>query len=333
VTVVAQNPAGSKGLRLLLVVLVAAAVAFAVWWFLVRSSSPTTRSNPTGAVAVSRQGLETLAALGRPIYWAGPRRGVTYELTQTPDGRVYVRYLPRGVPVGSQNVYLAIGTYPVQNAYAATKVVAAQAGTVKVHVGDGGIAFYRRTLPTNLFVAFPGSNYQIEVFDPVAAVAKKLVSSGAIQPVKAGTSSAASVPKAAAVAAVPATLDKLSARLGRPIYWAGTESGETYELTQTPDGRVYVRYLPPGVKVGAEQPYLTIATYPMTNAYTTTKDAAGRKGTVEVPIPDGIAFYDASRPTSVYVAFPGVDEQVEVFDPSAAIARATVAAHRIRAVP
>src|SRR5262249_53682811 len=156
-------------------------------------------------------------------------------------------------------------------------------------------------LPTNVFVAYPGSSYQIEVFDPIAAVARNLVSSGAIQPVKAVQASS-QVPKTAAIAATPTTLDKLSARLGRPIYWAGATPGHTYEVTQTPDGRVYVRYPPAGVKVGAEQPYLTIATYPMTNAYTTTKDAAGRAGTVKIAIPGGIAFYDPSRPTSVYVA-------------------------------
>ena len=54
-----------------------------------------------------------------------------------------------------------------------------------------------------------------------------------------------------AAAVTPHSLTVLSQAQRRPIYWAGTESSVTYELTQTSTGRAYVRYLPPGVAVGS----------------------------------------------------------------------------------
>jgi len=91
-----------------------------------------------------------------------------------------------------------------------------------------------------------------------------------------------------------------------------------------------VRYLPAGVKVGAGQPYLTVATYPLQGAYATTLAAADEAGAVKVPVKDGVAFYTGTRPTSVYVAFKGTDEQIEVFDPSPAKLRKLVAAGKVQ---
>jgi hypothetical protein len=318
---------------LAVVLLVAALVGFVVWWTLIRSSggSGSTAATASGAVAVSQSGLQTIAGLGHPIYWAGPRTGVTYELTQTPDGRVYLRYLPSGTEVGSPKTFLTVATYPLAGAYSVTKRVASQPGAVRVPVGDGGIAFYHARRPTSVYVAYPGSSYQVEVFDPSPSQARGLVSGGAVSEVPAASNGPA-VAKTAAVAVAPAALAKLAAKLGRPVYWAGTKAGMTYELTQTPDGRVYVRYLPAGVAVGAPHPYLTVGTYPVENAYAVTKAAAKKPGSVLVKVPGGVAFYGGSRPTSVYVAFPGIDEQIEVFDPSPVAARSAVADHLIRAV-
>ena len=52
--------------------------------------------------AVSTSALSSWAAtVGHPVYWAGPEHGYRYELTHTTDGRIYIRYLPAGVAVGS----------------------------------------------------------------------------------------------------------------------------------------------------------------------------------------------------------------------------------------
>jgi hypothetical protein len=324
----------SASLGVAAVLIFAAAAGFAIWWTMIRSTSestPPTKSQGAGAVAVSAGGLEILAGLGRPIYWAGPKSGFTYELTQAADGRMYLRYLPAGTPAGSPKIFLTVATYPIADAFSVTKRVATQSGSVTVPVEGGGIAVYHSRLPTNVYVAFPGSGYQVEVFDPSPAQARALVTGGSISQVPSAAAGAA-VPKTAAVAATPNALAKLAAKLGRPLYWAGKEAGVTYELTQTPDGRVYVRYLPAGAKVGSDKPYLTVGTYPVRNAYTTTMAAAKQPGSTLIPVPGGVAFYNKSRPTSVYVAFPGIDEQIEVYDPSVSAVRATVAQHLVHSI-
>src|SRR5207302_5338152 len=93
------------------------------------------------------------AALGHPVYWAGPQPGVTYELTLTPSGNVFVRYLPAGVPVRTSKQYLFVGTLPLPNAFRQTRDVAGRPTSVRVPVGARGVAFYSRSLPTNVYLA------------------------------------------------------------------------------------------------------------------------------------------------------------------------------------
>src|SRR5262245_34937148 len=107
-------------------------------------------------------------------------------------------------------------------------------------------------------------------------------------------STAASVPQ----------LRSLSQETGQPLNWAGRRAGYTYELTRTTDGNIYVRYLPPGTPVGAQQPdYLTIGTYPRRRAQRGLKRIARRQGSVSFTLPDGgFAVYSRQRPHSVYIA-------------------------------
>src|SRR4051794_23163163 len=70
-----------------------------------------------------------------------------------------------------------------------------------------------------------------------------------------------------ATAATGAQITALPARLGHPVFWLGPKEGTTYELTETSNGSVYIRYLPPGVEVGAKERYQTVATYPFPGAY------------------------------------------------------------------
>ncbi len=295
------------------------------------SSEPRDAAPESGAVAVSEQGIRTLAkALGQPIYWSGPASGFTYELSRTANGRIYLRYLPSGVQVGSSARYLTIATYPLANAFAATSLAAKRKTSVKVPAESGAVAFYNASSPTNVYVAFPGSNFQIEVYAPSAQSARRSVASGKIRSIAGLNTSTTPIrptaPKTSAVAVTPAGLKSAAARLGRSIFWAGTIGGQTYELTRTPDDRVYVRYLPAGVALGSRQPFLTVGTYPLRNAYATTASAAKQAGAVTIPVAAGVAFYSAARPTSVYLAFKGTDEQIEVFAPDAAAVHKLVAA-------
>jgi hypothetical protein len=172
------------------VVAVAVLVALVVW-LLVRnndngSGSGSVATGPAiGPVAATQDRLRKLASEeGHDIYWIGPENNTTYELTRTSAGRIFVRYLPKGVPVGINRAdYTIVGTYPVPNATSVLQGLAEKSGENKLSVPNGGIAVFSSSQPTNVYVAYPGSNLQIEVFDPSAERAQRLVTSGQVEPV------------------------------------------------------------------------------------------------------------------------------------------------------
>jgi hypothetical protein len=329
---VARRDSGPGRVRLGAVIAIALLIGFGVWLVVRHKNSSSQSPLPAQAapVAISPAGLKTLAhAVGQPIYWAGPKPGFTYELTKAADNRVWIRYLPVGTKLGSSAPYLTVGTYPLQNAFALTLRRARQSGSVRLKIGGKGVAFYGASAPTNVYLAYPGTNFQVEVYDPSASRARELVLSGAIAAVSPGNSAATIGAEAASVARLKA----LSASLHHPIYWIGAKSGATYELTKTLDGRVYIRYLPSGTHPGTGKAYLTIGTYPFTNAYTLTKALLSKPGSVAVNVGGGgVAVYNQARPTNVYIAYPHVDFQIEVFDPSSARAQKLVASNSVTPV-
>jgi hypothetical protein len=315
------------------VVAIAALVGIGTW-LLVRGGDnpkPAAVELPrNGAVRAPLALLTTLASSSStPIYWAGPRSGERYELTKSTDGRVFIRYLPSGAPIGSDQPYLTVGTYPVSDAFAVTSRLAGRSGMVKVATGGGGVAFYDEQKPTNVFLAYPHSNVQVEVYSPVAHEAQLLVgSSGVVRVPKAGETAR---PTAAAVPA--AALPGVAALARHPVYWAGPQAKTTYELTRSPGGRIFIRYLPRGVAVGSTQPFLTVGSYPIANAYGATLAQSKTSDAVALKLPQGgIAFYRASRPTNVFVAYPRTNVQVEVYDPTPGHARSLVTSGAIKPV-
>jgi hypothetical protein len=150
-----------------------------------RNPNPAT-SLATGPKAATLDALRSLAArLGHPIYWGGPRPNTTYELWQTTRGYTYIRYLPRGVPIGGgSGKYLIVATYPMKNAFSITKKSSRKGKSTSLTLPEGGIAAYAKGHPTNVYVAFPGVNAQVEVYDPHAKLTPKLVASGQIVPVR-----------------------------------------------------------------------------------------------------------------------------------------------------
>ena len=193
-------------------------------------------------------------------------------------------------------------------------------------VPGGGVGFYDTSHPTNVYLAFPRTSSQIEVYDPAAGEARRLVASGEIARVTSAGGSTSTV----ATAATVHELRALSVARRHPIYWAGPRPAATYELTRAPGGHLFVRYLPSGAKVGTDHPYLTIGTYPINDAFALTKTLSKDATSVTVPVGDGgVAFYTRTRPTNIYVAYPGSNLQVEVYDPAAGAARRLVAANRI----
>lgn len=139
-----------------------------------------------GPVLLSDAQLQRFAAgAGRPVYWAGPRSGYVYEVTRTPGGRVFVRYLPRGYVAGDTRPdFLTVATYPVSGAYDNLRRATARGGASATAVAGGGIAVTWRNSATNIYLAYPHSNYQVEVFNPVPGHSRTLLFHGAIAPIR-----------------------------------------------------------------------------------------------------------------------------------------------------
>jgi hypothetical protein len=187
-------------IRIGAVVALAVAIAFVVW-LVVRGNDDSSstaktstaqtkpaRTTPPPRESVKAASVASLRALarasGHPIYWAGPQPNVKYELTQVTDGRIYIRYLPKSVRIGDRRAaYLIVATYPVKDAYKAVRTAAKESGAVTFHTQRGGLAVYNRSATTNVYLAYPGSKYQIEVFDPNPSEARRLVRSGTVRPI------------------------------------------------------------------------------------------------------------------------------------------------------
>jgi hypothetical protein len=150
------------------------------------SSSSSTSGASARAIpfAATPNQLRAIArSAGHPIYWAGTFSG-TYELTAIPDGRTYIRYLPPGTPVGSPNLHLTIGTYLRPSApYDAVRSAAIRkhASIVTLQGGELAVAYHSR--PQSVYLVFPGARWVVEVYDPSAATAMRLATTGKVVPI------------------------------------------------------------------------------------------------------------------------------------------------------
>ena len=149
-----------------------------------RPSTAPTASAATGTTAISPADLPRLArSLQQPIYWAPNAPYATLALIRL-SGGVQLRYLPRGVALNTQNpAYLVIGSYPLPGAFAAVSNLAAERGAKVDHLTGGGVAVVRLAAPHSVYLAYPGSAVEIEVYNPSIAVALRLVRSGQLRAV------------------------------------------------------------------------------------------------------------------------------------------------------
>ena len=138
-----------------------------------KPAQPQQQPNPPAPLSAAELSSAS-KSLDQPIYWAGPREGARYELTRTGTDRVAVRYPDA----------LTVGTYRLDDPVGAVRR-AARAPTAKLHrLKRGGVAVSDSARPTNAYFAYPGEPYQVEVFDPVAGRALRLVLSGRVRPVR-----------------------------------------------------------------------------------------------------------------------------------------------------
>ena len=331
----AAAPVATPALRGRFIALLVIGIAAAVVGFLVLhdrggSSTPSSSGTELAAVLVSPAQLDALAAsLKHPIFWLGPSRGSTYELSRGANSSVFVRYLPTGVAAGSSTAYLTVATYSFEGAFAALEQVAKASGSHSLKLAHGGLAVVSSGHADSVHVAFPGLDYQVEVYAPTPSRALSFVAGGKLAAI--GSIAAATSTPAHTVTA--AELLVFARALGHPVYWLGPRAGTSYELTQTSNGQAYVRYLPQGVQPGASQPYLTVATYPASGALAAIQTLAKQPHAVTYQIAGGgLGVQEASSPKSVHVAFPGSDYQIEVFDTDARALRAIISAGQLREV-
>jgi hypothetical protein len=160
---------------------VVAAIVVVVIAYLLISGGDDDDSGSDVVAADATEVQELAADLGRPVYWAGPTGAETFEWTALSDGRTYIRYLTGGAEVEDPRpLYLTVATYPVGDGVKAVKTAARSADTKTVKAPGGAIAYAPKNT-SSVYVAYPGSEYQIEVFDPDPKRALKLVRAGRIQ--------------------------------------------------------------------------------------------------------------------------------------------------------
>jgi hypothetical protein len=176
----------SGWLRIGTAVALAVAAAVAVW-LIVKGDDEAGKSGVSSTASAAT--LSTLQALpgelGHDVYWAGLQQpSFKRELTQVNDN-IYIRYLPFGVHVGDPRPdWLTIGTYPKAQAYGLLKKLSRAPGQISRPAASGGIAVWSQKRPQSVYLAYPRSDVQIEVYDPSATRARRLAMTGAVKPLR-----------------------------------------------------------------------------------------------------------------------------------------------------
>jgi hypothetical protein len=104
-------------------------------------------------------------------------------------------------------------------------------------------------------------------------------------------------------------------------YWSGPEENCKYALIVNGSGQVFIRYLKDGFGIDdATSNYRVIGTYPQVDSFSITKAAGNQANAISFVNPDGAqVFYSKEFPANVYVAFPDVNYQIEIFDPETGV--------------
>jgi hypothetical protein len=181
----AETVGTTSRLRIGGIVVLAIVVAVIVWLIVKGDDKKIKSAAPPPASAATLDTLRTLPGqLGHSVYWAGPQGRFTYELTQV-NGNIFIRYLPAGVGLGDPRPdFLTVGTYPKARSYQVLKRQGKRSGGHSRSVPGGGIAVWSNSRPQSVYVAYPGNNVQVEVYDPSAQRALRLATSGAVNPIR-----------------------------------------------------------------------------------------------------------------------------------------------------
>jgi hypothetical protein len=131
-------------------------------------------------------------------------------------------------------------------------------------------------------------------------------------------------------------LSGFAAEHGAQVYWLGERAGETYELTDSSSGRVYIRYLPEGTDAGDERAdFVTVATYPSANGVAELRKAARQEEGAKLGKTDdgGVLLIDPASPNNAHLAYRGANLQIEVYSPVPGEALRLAARGAVRPIP
>ena len=150
------------------------------------SNSPTTTTflaKISGGVALSESELiDVITQLKRNVYWTGPEKGAKYTVNALTDGQTYIRYLPGGKGVSDTlPKYRTVGTYESEDAYTATLAAGNEANGVSFTTADGRVIHYNKSSSDNVYLAYKGKPYQIEIFDPNPETALKMANDNKVE--------------------------------------------------------------------------------------------------------------------------------------------------------
>jgi hypothetical protein len=179
-----SDGASSKVRSYIALALVGVALVLLIVW-LASGDDDSSEGSSGVAEIVSTDDLRNAAEnQDTPIYWAGERQGTELELSEPDEDRTYVRYLTDGAEAGDAKPdYLTVGTYAADDPMAELRRQGKEPEGVLGTAPGGAVVYFNRGEPLSVYVAFPGVDAQIEVYDPRFRQALQLVNSGQIVPV------------------------------------------------------------------------------------------------------------------------------------------------------
>jgi hypothetical protein len=182
-------------LKVILLMILAALISSGLTYSITSKSSTASPAAATstfteviaGKVALTEPELiAAVKQLGVDVYWAGPVKDAKYTLAVPADGQAYVRYLPNGQGIeDTKPNFVVIATYTTTDAFTATQAAGNTTNGMTFVNTEGAAVYYNKDTPTNVYVAYPNLNYQIEVFHPIATTALEIASkAGALRVIK-----------------------------------------------------------------------------------------------------------------------------------------------------
>lgn len=167
--------------------MVTALLVFGATSLFSNNSSNSPSQSATGQMALTEAELKSVVAnLNSVVYWVGPLENARYTLDVTDAGAAFVRYLPNGEGANdTAKNYLIVATYRVNAAYDAVKTAGNEQDGIGLMTSEGAAVYYNKNAATNVYLAYPGQDLQIEVFDPTPGKALQLVNTtGLVKPIR-----------------------------------------------------------------------------------------------------------------------------------------------------